>query len=186
MADEVRIQSQGPNGNGVLFDLKEKRLGFTGPNVALMLLIFIIGGVAYLRTGTIDTTLQAGQAQLLATEDRVSKRISELFGRIDQLVDDTHAQNMILTANNAKIMAGQHELRTHFDEALVRQDTLLHQQTGAIDVKMVTLKEYVEGWFTEMAKRDEVHNHNTLHPDRALPLRSPLPPDEHPPRERGR
>ena len=63
MADEMRIQSQGPAGNGVLFDLKERKLGLTGPNVALLLLICLIGGIAWLRTGTVDKGLKAGQEQ---------------------------------------------------------------------------------------------------------------------------
>ena len=184
MADEVRIQSQGPNGNGVLFDLKEKKLGLTGPNVALLLLILIIGGVAYIRTGTIDKTMKAGQEQIAGTEDRVHKRVDALFLRMDKFIDDLHAQTALLTANNAKVAAGQQELRIHIDGVTSKQNDLLHQQTNAIDAKIVRLTEYIEGWFTEMGKRAEVHNHNTLHPDRALPLRSPLPPEHQPERSR--
>ena len=47
MAEEVRVSSQGPNGNGFSLDLREKKLGLTGPNVALLLLIIIIGVVAW-------------------------------------------------------------------------------------------------------------------------------------------
>ena len=64
MADEVRVSSQGPDGNGVQVDLREKKFALTGPNVALLLLICIIGAVAWLRTGTIDKTLKSGQEQL--------------------------------------------------------------------------------------------------------------------------
>jgi molybdopterin converting factor small subunit len=179
MADEVRVSSQGPDGNGVQVDLREKKFMLTGPNVALLLLICIIGAVAWLRTGKIDTTLKTGQEQLTATEGRVQQRVSELFGRMDKLLDDLQRQNDLLNANNAKVTTGQHELRTHLDEALVRQDALVHTQTEAVEALVKGLTQYVEAWFSELGKRFEILNHNIAHPDRALPLRSPLPPSEH-------
>lgn len=174
-----------PNGNGLSLDLTQKKLGLTGPNVALLLLIILIGVVAYLRTGKIDATLQAGQAQLTALEERVNHRVDVLFTRIDTLIADTQAQNILLNANNAKITTGQHELRTHLDDAHRAQGELLHQQTTAIDTKFDALKKYTEDWFTEMGRRQELMNFNVLNPDRALPLRGPAPQDDRHP-ERGR
>jgi hypothetical protein len=185
MADDVRISSQGPDGNGVKVDLREKKFALTGPNVALLMLILIIGGVAYIRTGTIDTTMRAGQEQLAATEARVQQRVSELFGRIDKLLDDLQEQNVLLAANNAKVTTGQHELRVHVDEGLTKQNDLVHQQTTAIFEKVTTLEKYIEGWFTEVGERLEMLNWNIAHPDKALPLRAPLPREERQP-ERGR
>ena len=104
---------------------------------------------------------------------------------MDKLLDDLHAQNMLLNANNAKVTAGQQELRSHMDEALGRQTALVHTQTEAIAALVHKQTTYIEEWFSEMGKRGEVHNHNTLHPERALPLRSPLPPEDRPP-ERSR
>lgn len=176
--DEVRVSSQGPDGNGVQVDLREKKFALTGPNVALLLLICIIGGVAWLRTGTIDKTLKAVQEHVAATEGRVHERVTSLFGRMDRLIDDIQAQNLLLTANNAKVTEGLHGLRTHLDEALVRQDELLHSQTNAIDGKVNTLEKYIEAWFSEMGKRFEIMNWNLSHPDKALPLRAPVPSDE--------
>ena len=181
MAEDIRVSTPGPDGNGFQLDLSQKKLGLTGPNVALLLLIIIIGGVAYLRTGTIDKTMKAGQEQITGTEDRVHKRVDQLFLRMDKFIEDLHAQTVLLNQNNAKIAAGQQELRSHVDAVATKQDGLLHQQTNAIDAKIIKLTEYIEAWFTEMGKRAEVHNHNTLYPDRALPLRSPLPPEEHHP-----
>ena len=174
MADEVRF-TRPPDGNGVQVDLREKKFALTGPNVALLLLICIIGAVAWLRTGTIDKTLKSGQEQLTATEGRVQQRVSELFGRIDKLLNDLQAQNMLLNANNAKITAGQHELRTHLNEALVRQDALVHTQTEAIEALVKGLTQYVETWFSEVGRRLELLNWNIAHPDKALPLRAPVP-----------
>jgi hypothetical protein len=185
MADEVRIQSQGPDGNGLQLDLREKKLGLTGPNVALLLLILIIGGVAWLRTGTIDKTLKGGQEQIAATEGRVHQHVAELFGRIDTLLHDLQQQTVVMNANNAKVTEGQHALRTHLDEALVRQDQLVHRQTEAIEALVKGLTQYVEAWFSEMGRRLELLNHNIAHPDKALPLRAPVPREEREP-ERGR
>ena len=186
MAEEIRVSSQGQNGgNGFQLDLSQKKLGLTGPNVALLLLILIIGLVAYMRTGTIDKTLKAVAEQVGQTEDRVHKRVDQLFTRMDKLLDDLQAQQMLLNANNAKVTAGQQELRNHVDERLVHQDTLVHQQTGAIDVKINTLEKYIERWFTEIGTRLELLNFNVKNPDKALPLRAPLPPeDRDPPRGR--
>jgi uncharacterized protein YoxC len=185
MADEVRVSSQGPGGNGVQVDLREKKFALTGPNVALLMLILIIGGVAYIRTGTIDKTMKDGQAQLSATEDRVHKRVSDLFGRVDKLLEDVQVQNTLINANNAKVTAGQQDLRAHVDEGLTKQNDLVHQQTNAIFEKVTTLEKYIEGWFSEIGQRLEMVNWNIAHPDKALPLRAPLPHEERQP-ERGR
>jgi hypothetical protein len=185
MAEEVRVSTQGPDGNGVNVDLRERKFALTGPNVALLLLILIIGGVAYVRTGTIDKTMRAGQEQLAATEDRVHKRVTDLFTRIDKLLDDVQLQNTLLTANNAKVTAGQQELRAHVDEGLSKQNDLVHQQTNAIFEKVTMLEKYIEGWFSEVGQRLEMLNWNIGHPDKALPLRAPLPREERQP-ERGR
>lgn len=185
MADDVRISSPGPDGgNGFSLDLRQKKLGLTGPNVALLMLILIIGGVAYVRTGTIDKTMKTGQEQLAATEARVHQRVSDLFARLDKLLDDMQAQNALLTANNAKVTAGQQELRTHVDEGLTKQNDLVHQQTNAIFAKVTTLEKYIEGWFSEIGQRLEMLNWNIAHPDKTLPLRAPLPREERHP-ERG-
>jgi hypothetical protein len=185
MPDDVRISSQGPNGNGLSVDLREKKFGITGPNVALLLLICVIAGVAYMRTGTIDKTLKAGQEQLAATEARVQQRVSELFGRIDKLEDDLQEQNTLLAANNAKVTAGQQDLRAHVDEGLSKQNDLVHQQTNAIFEKITTLEKYIERWFSEVGERLEMLNWNIAHPEKALPLRAPVPREERPV-ERGR
>lgn len=180
MADEMRIQSQGPDGNGLQLDLREKKLGLTGPNVALLMLILIIGGVAWLRTGTIDKTLKAGQEQLTATEGRVQQRVSELFGRIDKLLDDLGEQAIILNTNNAKVTTGQQELRNHLDMALTKQNELVAVQTTTIDAKVDGLERYVEKWFSEIGTRLEWLDHNIEHPDRRLPLRAPSPHEKRP------
>jgi hypothetical protein len=192
MADEVRVSTQGSDGNGVLLDLKQRKLGLTGPNVALLMLILIIGGVAYLRTGTIDKTLKASQEQLAATEGRVHARVGELFGRMEKLIADVQEQNVLLTANNAKVTAGQQALQIHLDEALGHQTDLVHQQTTAIDGKVALLgtavdkrfdsiHKYIEEWFSEIGRRMEWLDHNIANPDRRMPLRAPLPQEEHQP-----
>lgn len=179
MADEVRVQGPGPDGNGFSLDLREKKLGLTGPNVALLLLILIIGVVAYIRTGTIDKTMKAGQEQLVGTEARVHQRVTDLFGRIDKLLDDIQAQNLVLNTNNAKVVAGQHELRTYVDGALRAQDDRMHTQVAGILTFMLEVKKYIEDWFTEMARRDDIHDWNATHsPEQALPLRGPAPTQE--------
>jgi uncharacterized protein YoxC len=185
MADDVSISSQGRDGNGVKVDLREKKFALTGPNVALLMLILIIGGVAYIRTGTIDKTMKAGQEQLAATESRVQQRVSELFGRMDKLLDDLQAQNVLLAANNAKVTAGQHDLQAHVDEGLTKQNDMVHQQTNAIFEKVATLEKSIDGRFAEIGQRLEMLNWNIVHPEKALPLRAPLPREErHPERER--
>jgi hypothetical protein len=187
MAEEVRVSAPGPNGNGFQLDLREKKLGLTGPNVALLMLILIIGAVAYIRTGTIDRTLKAGQEQLAATETRVQGRVGELFGRIDKLLDDLQAQNVFLTANNAKVTAGQQELRAHLDDALAKQTALVHTQTEAIANLLLKQNEYVEKWFSDMGTRLEWLDHNIAHPDRRMPLRAPSTyEDQAPERKRDR
>jgi hypothetical protein len=178
MADDVSISSQGREGNGVSVNLREKKFALTGPNVALLMLILIIGGVAYIRTGTIDKTMKAGQEQLAATEDRVHKRVSDLFVRIDKLLEDVQDQNTLLTANNAKVTAGQHELRAHVDEGLSKQNDMVHQQTNAIFEKVTMLERYIDGRFSEIGQRLEMLNWNIAHPEQALPLRAPLPREE--------
>ena len=178
MAEEIRVQTPDPEGNGFLLDLTQKKLGLTGPNVALLLLIIIIGGVAWLRTGTIDKTLHAVAAQVASTEDRVQKRVDQLLTRIDKIIDDTQGQNTLLSANNTKITTGQHELRVHLDESMLKQNDLLRTQLDA-------LEQYIEGWFTEVGTRLELLNYNIKNPDKALPLRAPLPREDHlPGRER--
>jgi hypothetical protein len=186
MAEEVRLSTPGPNGgNGFSLDLREKKLGLTGPNVALLMLILIIGGVAYIRTGTIDKTMKAGQEQLAATESRVHQRMSDLFARVDKLLEDVQAQNTLLTANNAKVTEGQDALQIHLDAALRAQDDRVNAQTTTIHAKVDTLENYIERWFSEVGQRLEMLNWNIAHPDKALPLRAPLPQEERQP-ERGR
>lgn len=185
MADDVRVSSTGPEGgNGFSVDLREKKFGITGPNVALLLLICIIGVVAYLRTGAIDKTMKAGQEQLVSTESRVHARVDQLFERMDKLVDDIHTQQVLLTTNNAKILTGQHELQMHVDSALRAQDDRTQTQIATLLPMIADLKQYTEGWFTEMARRDDIHNYNSLNPDKALPLRGHTPEGERLP-ERG-
>ena len=185
MAEDIRVSAPGPDGNGFQLDLSQKKLGLTGPNVALLLLIIIIGAVAYLRTGTIDKTMKAGQEQMAATEDRVHKRVDALFIKMDKFIDDVHAQTLLLNANNAKIAAGQQELRSHIDTVATKQGDLVHQQTNAIDSKIVTLTQYIEKWFTEIGTRLEWLDHNVANPERRMPLRAPAShEDRHP--ERGR
>lgn len=185
MPEEMRVQGPGPNGNGFLVDLKERKLGLTGPNVALLLLILIIGGVAYIRTGTIDKTMKAGQEQIAGTEDRVHKRVDALFSRMDKLIDDLAAQNIVLNQNKNEVTSGQADLRNHVTETMHAQAALVHTQTEAIAALVHKQTEYVEKWFTEIGQRLEVLNFNIQHPERTLPLRSPLPPEERQP-ERGR
>jgi hypothetical protein len=198
MADEVRVSSPGPNGNGFSLDLREKKLGLTGPNIALMLLIIIIGYIAWDRTGKLDTTIGAIHNQITAGESRLTtqmataetrlhERMESFFGRLNQLSADLQAQNLLLNANNAKVTEGQQILRTHLDEALTRQNDLVHSQTAAIEAKMAglatafqtlfaDLKQYVETWFSEVGKRFEIHDWNTLNPEKSLPLRAPVAP----------
>jgi hypothetical protein len=88
-----------------------------------------------------------------------------------------------LNVNNAKVTAGQHELREHVDEGLLKQNDLLHQQTTAIDGKIVTMTQYIEKWFGEIGTRLEWLDHNIANPERRLPLRAPSP---HEGSERGR
>jgi hypothetical protein len=178
VAEEVNISSQGREGNGVSVNLRDKKFALTGPNVALLMLILIIGGVAYIRTGTIDKTMKAGQEQLAATEARVQLRVSDLFGRIDKLIDDLQAQNTLLATNNAKVSAGQQELRSHVDEGLTTQNDLVHQQTNAIFEKVTLLEKSLDGRFAEIGQRLEMLNWNITHPEKALPLRAPLPREE--------
>lgn len=174
MADEqMRIQAPGSNGNGLQVDWTQKKFGLTGPNVALLLLILLIGGIAYLRTGTVDKTMQAGQAQLAGMEDRIQKRMDALLGRIDTLMADLHAQTLVLTTNNAKVTAGQQELQAHIDQALERQTALVHTQTEAIAALVHKQTEYIEAWFSEIGARLEWLDHNVANPDRRLPLRAP-------------
>ena len=185
MADEVRVNAASPDGNGFSLDLREKKLGLTGPNVALLLLIIIIGAVAYLRTGTIDKTLKAVADQVGQTEDRVHKRVDQLFMRMDKLLDELGAQTILLNTNNAKVTMGQTELRNHLDMALTKQNELVANQTTTIDAKVDALEKYVEKWFSEIGTRLEWLDHNIEHPDRRLPLRAPSPHDERQ-KERGR
>lgn len=196
MAEEIRVSSQGPDGNGVQVDLREKKFALTGPNVALLLLICLVGVVAYLRTGKLDDTIKAGQAQLATMEDRTHKRISELFGRIDKMIDDAQAQNAILTTNNMKVTEGQHAMQQvivaevqrrsdKIEAAMHDQDERLREQTTVLESKFTTLTQYIEAWFSEMGRRQELMNFNALNPEKALPLRAPPPQDERHP-ERGR
>jgi hypothetical protein len=43
-----------------------------------------------------------------------------LFGKLDTLMADLHAQTLVLTTNNAKVTAGQQELQAHIDQSLER------------------------------------------------------------------
>ena len=131
-----------------------------------------------MRTGTIDKTLKAVAEQAVQTEDRVHKRVDQLFLRMDKLIDDIHAQDTLLMANNAKVTAGQQELRIHLDEGMLKQNDLLH-------TKMDALEKYIEAWFTEVGTRLELVNWNIAHPNEALPLRGTKPPEESQP-HRGR
>jgi hypothetical protein len=103
----------------------------------------------------------------------------------------TRGQDMLtvmaqqLNDNNAKITAGQHELRVHIDTAFAHQSEIVQTQTQAIEVLLQTLHRYIEEWFSDMGRRQELLNWNIAHPDRALPLRGPAPPEERePPRGR--
>jgi phage-related tail protein len=196
MADEIRMQTPGQGGNGFLFDLKEKKLGLTGPNVALLLLIIGMLGVGWLRTGKIDDTLKTIPAQIAATETRVSQRVETLFARIDKVIEDVQEQNTVLNANNGKLVTALHNLQAHTDEGLAKQNELVHSQTQAIAVLLETVthsltdgfaaaRRYTEDWFSEMGRRQELMNFNALNPEKALPLRAPHP-DEERHQERGR
>ena len=60
----------------------------------------------------------------------------------------------------------------------MRQDTLVHTQTAAVEALVKGLTQYVETWFSEVGRRLELLNWNIAHPDKALPLRAPVPHDE--------
>jgi hypothetical protein len=198
MADNVRIEGQTPNGNGFLVDLKERKLGLTGPNIIAMLLLLIIGYIAWDRTGKLATVTQALREQIATGEARVTKKIEtaetqlhsrmeSFFNRQNILDEKIEAQNLLLTQNNARVTEGQHALQAHLDNALAKQNDIVHSQTEAIDIKIAGLatafqtlitdfKQYVEAWFSEVGKRFEIHDWNTLNPEKSLPLRAPITP----------
>lgn len=165
------------NGNGLQLDLSQKKLGITGPHVALLLLIIIIGAVAYIRTGTLDKTLHAGQEQLAATEVRVHGRVSELLGRVDKLLEELQAQNLLLATHQAKLLVQLHEERTHADTERQTQSLLLQRQTETLATQVQRFEHSLHRWLTELGTRVEIMNHNLLHPDRPLHFRNPVPPE---------
>jgi hypothetical protein len=189
MAEETREPGQRPNGNGLQLDLHAKKFGLTGPNVALLLLILIIGGVAYLRTGTIDKTLKAGQEQLAGADGRWDARINALFGRLDTLRDDLQDTRSLLAANMTKLIEVLHAQQLHEDEGRQVQTELVHSQTeairGLVEKVATTLQDafqemrgYVQAWFSEMGRRQETLNWNIANPAKTLPLSATPPRDE--------
>ena len=161
MADgDISGSVRGPNGEQLQLRVGTKSVS---GNMLGVVAVLIVAG-AFLGGAVVTKILFLGQM-----EGR------QILGHMQEL----------LTTNNAKVTTGQHELRNHIDAALVRQDTLVHQQTGAIDAKLEAFKQYVEGWFTEVGTRMEILNHNIAHPERVLPLRAPLPREDYHP-ERGR
>jgi hypothetical protein len=208
MADDLRVSAPGPEGNGFSLDLTQRKLGLTGPNVALMLLIIGILYVAWDRSGKLKDIVGTGHVQMLEAEARLTHllqeaevrthaRVETLFARVNKLDDDLQAQNLLLGANNSKVIELLHAAQNHEDEGRQAQTKLVHEQTEAIRLlveKVMTdirdgqheERAYTEAWFTTVGERMEIMNHNTLHPDRALPLRTTVRPDERQPERGGR
>jgi uncharacterized protein HemX len=149
--DPVSGTIRGPNGETVALRIGNKSLG--GNVLGVVAVLLVLG--AALGGAVIAKILFLGQT----TGHETLADIKDL-----------------LQQNTQAVTNGQHELRIHMDEALAKQNELLHQQTVTIDKRTEGLEKYIEGRFDEMGERQERMNFNTLNPERALPLRGPPPP----------
>ena len=165
--DETRLNV--PAGNGERLELRvgSKSLGFTTKDLVSVLLVVVMGIGFYLTVESLTDRL-----------DRSAHNQDLGFQKLEKLLDVMHT-------NQAAMLAGLRENRDITGSRLTTQDERLNHQTSVLNTKIDTLENYIEEWFTEMGKRQELLNHNILHPDRALPLRSPLAPEEQQP-SRGR
>jgi hypothetical protein len=160
MAEEIRASATGPNGEQFNVNLRERTIGISVKDLLPILVVIgaFVGGIVLAKILFLGQT--RGQDMLTA----IAQQLNE---------------------NNAKITAGQHELRMHVETAFTKQSELVHTQTQAIEVLLQTLQRYIEEWFSEMGRRQELMNFNALHPEKALPLRGPVPSEERePPRGR--
>jgi uncharacterized protein HemX len=153
--DQVSGTVRGPNGETVALRIGNKSLGGNVLGVVAVLLVLgaALGGAVIAKILFLGQT--TGQATLADIKD-------------------------LLQRNNKTVTDGQHELRIHMDEALAKQNDLVHQQTITIEQRTERLEKYIEGRFDEMGERQERMNFNTLNPERALPLRGPPPPEQRP------
>jgi len=153
--NEVNVTGPGPNGERMEVSLKERAIKFNTSNLAFILVI----------VGAFAGGLLAAKILFLG-----QTRGHELLAGIT-------AQ---LNANNAKIVELMQAQQLHEDEGRRAQTALVHGQTESIRALLEKLTGYIEQWFTEMGRRQELMNYNALNPDRALPLRGPVP-SESPP-----
>jgi hypothetical protein len=167
VAEETQLNI--PAGNGERLELRvgSKSLGFTTKDLVSVLLVVVMGVGFYL-------TVQSMTDRL----DRGAHNQDVGFQKLEKLLDVMHT-------NQAAMLAGLQSNREVTGSKLDAQDERLHHQTSVINTKVDTLEKYIEEWFTEMGRRQEMMNFNVLHPDKALPLRAPSPHEERQP-ERGR
>lgn len=168
MADEVRAQiPTGPNGERMAIQIGTKSVAITSRDIVSVLLVLVMGIGFYL---TVNSLTQ--------NQERGFQRQDLGFQKLEKILD-------VLHTNQTAMLAALQQNRDVTGSRLDKQNDLLHEQTEAFDHKIVRLTEYIEAWFSEMGRRQELMNHNALHPDKALPLRAPPPAEDHPP-ARGR
>jgi hypothetical protein len=153
VADEVNVTGPGPNGERMEVSLKERAIKFNTSNLAFILVI----------VGAFAGGLLAAKILFLG-----QTRGHELLAGIT-------AQ---LNSNNAKVVETLQAQQNHEDEGRRAQTELVHGQTEAIRALLEKLTTSIEAWFADMGRRQEIMNHNALNPERALPLRGPVPQEE--------
>jgi len=99
MADEINASvPTGPNGEKLTLNLKERSLGLSTKDLLPVLLLLLLGVMAYFRTQTIDANLKTIASQLQA-----------LYGHQDTIRDQLQEQNK-------GVQAQTDELRTELRE----------------------------------------------------------------------
>jgi hypothetical protein len=156
VADEVNVSAPGPNGERMEVSLKERAIKFNTSNLAFILVI----------VGAFAGGLLAAKILFLGQT------------RGQELLMGLTAQ---LNTNHARLVEVLQAQQAHEDEGRRAQTELVHGQTEAIRALLEKLTSYIEHWFTDMGRRQEIMNHNVLNPERALPLRGPVPQEESPP-----
>jgi hypothetical protein len=190
MDDNIHVQQTGPNGDRLQVSLRDKSVSLASQQLPLIIALAAMAVGLYL----------AFQA-LTTNQERAFANQREGFHKMGAVVDLLHAnqaalrtelqtwreqvarvlqeQNGVLHTHNETVSTERYALQTHLETVLTKQNELLAGQTQTLDARLDEMEKVVGSGLSELARRLEILAYNIANPDRALPLRAPVPPEEH-------
>jgi hypothetical protein len=158
VADDMRISSQGPNGNGLSLDLQHKKIAFTGKDAMSLVLIVVIGAALWLRSQDMSNDLKAIATHLQALYARQDAIRAEILGQNTMAEAKAKTQSDDVTAQSTELLAAIREQTKELTANRLRLEDRIERGMERLWTALVT--------FNENLRRD---------PTVQLPLGVPMP-----------